>query len=290
MEMYNMLGQVCLVTGATSGIGLATATGLARMGATVLITARNTEKGERACTTIKTSSGNNDVDFLIADLSSQQEIRRLATDVRQRYPRLHVLVNNAGTMSFERRLSVDGIEMTLAVNHLAPFLLTNLLLEPLQAAGSARVVTVSSDAQNSGYIDFDNLQGEKEYRGFRAYAQSKLCNVLFTYALARRLRGTGVTVNCLHPGVVATNIWPMARGPFLTMLLTVVQPLFKSPEQGARTSLFLAAAPQLEGVSGRYYKNSKEKRSAKISYDEAVQERLWQVSEQLCELTLANHV
>ncbi len=201
----SMQGKVCLLTGATAGIGKATALGLAQMGATVVMVSRDRARGEAAQAEIKTKSGNAAVDLLLADLSAQQSIRQLAENFQQRYTQLHVLINNAGLFMLRRRTTVDGLEMTFAVDYLAPFLLTNLLLDVLKASAPARIVNVSSNSHEAGYIKLDDLQAEHNYRSMRAYGQAKLAVVLFTYELARRLQGTGVTANCLHPGFVATR-------------------------------------------------------------------------------------
>jgi retinol dehydrogenase 14 len=215
-------------------------------------------------------------------MSSEAEVRRLASEVLDRLPRLDVLVNNVGGFWNTRHLTADGLEHTFALNHLAPFLLTSLLLDRLRQSAPSRVVTVSSGAQAMGRIDFTDLQGERAYSGQRAYNQSKLANVLFTYELARRLRGSGVTANVLHPGVVQTAFGAEDPGRVQRLLVPLVRPFMKDPEQGAATSVHLASAPELEDVTGQYFANSKPKRSSARSYDEAVAARLWDVS---CELT-----
>ena len=275
--------KVCLITGATSGIGKATAMGLANMGASVVIVGRDRGRGEAALTEIKERSGNSSVDLMLADLSSQEQIRRLADDFKAAYPRLDVLINNAGVFRSERITTADGIEMTFAVNHLAYFLLTNLLLDVLKASAPSRIVNVSSGAQSNGTIDFDDLQGEKGYKGTKAYSQSKLANVLFTYELARRLEGTGVTANCLHPGAVRTNFGSGSSGVF-GFMVRALRPLMISPEKGAETSIYLASSPEVEGVSGRYFVKKAEARSSDVSYDERLARRLWKVSAELTNL------
>jgi len=209
----SMQGKICMVTGANSGIGKATALALAQMGATVVMVCRDRARGEEARSEITTKSRNNAVDLLQADLSSQQSIRQLVEHFQQRYTHLHVLINNAGAAFTGRRETVDGLEMTFAVNYLAPFLLTHLLLDMLKASAPARIVNVSSNSHEAGYIQMDDLQEEKHYRSMRVYGQSKLAVVLFTYELARRLQGTGVTANCLHPGYVATHFGQTVPGP-----------------------------------------------------------------------------
>jgi NAD(P)-dependent dehydrogenase (short-subunit alcohol dehydrogenase family) len=220
---------------------------------------------------------------MLADLSSQEQIRRLADDFKAAYPRLDVLINNAGVFRSERITTADGIEMTFAVNHLAYFLLTNLLLDVLKASAPSRIVNVSSGAQSNGTIDFDDLQGEKGYKGTKAYSQSKLANVLFTYELARRLEGTGVTANCLHPGAVRTNFGSGSSGVF-GFMVRALRPFIISPEKGAETSIYLASSPEVEGVSGRYFVKKAEARSSDVSYDERLARRLWKVSAELTNL------
>jgi len=276
--------KVCLITGATSGIGKATAMGLANMGASVVMVGRDRGRGEAALAEIKDGSGNAPVDLMLADLSSQEQVRRLAEEFKEAYPRLDVLINNAGGFHSERITTADGLEMTFAVNHLAYFLLTNLLLDVLEASAPSRVVNVSSGDHSNGTIDFDDLQGEKGYKGAKAYSQSKLANVLFTYELARRLKGTGVTANCLHPGAgVRTNFGSGVSGMF-GLTVRALRPLMKSPEKGAETSIYLASSPEMADLSGRYFVKKAEARSSDASHDERIARRLWEVSTQLTNL------
>jgi len=275
-----MEGRTVLVTGGTSGIGRATAVGLAGMGARVAITGRDRERAEQAADDIR-AAGSPQVDVFLADHSSQAEVRRLAEQVLQVLPRIDVLVNNVGGYWNHRHVTAEGLERTFALNHLAPFLLTNLLLDRLGQSGSARVVTVSSNAQRMGRIDFDDLQGERSYSGARAYNQSKLANVLFTYELARRLGQGGVTANALHPGVVSTSFGAEDPAGLQRVLLPLIRPFMKSPSQGAVTSIHLASAPDLEHVTGRFFANSTARRSSDRSYDTEAAARLWQVSEDL---------
>ena len=275
----SMQGKICLVTGANSGIGKATAMGLAQMGATVVMVGRDREKGEAVQREIKTKSGNEAVDLLLADLSSQESVRQLAENFLQRYTQLHVLINNAGMTSLRRRETVDGLEMTFAVNQLAPFLLTNLLLDVIKASAPSRIINVSSDAHEAGYINMDDLQSEKKY--LRAYGQSKLALVLCTYELARRIQGTGVTANCLHPGFVATNFGQNGTGPIGRGVMNVISRFGMSPEEGAKTSIFLATSPEVKGVTGKYFVKSLPKRSAPITYDKSLQRQLWEQSAKL---------
>src|SRR5207248_11411963 len=241
----SMQGKICMVTGANSGIGKATVLALAQMGATVVMVCRDRARGEEARSEITTKSRNNAVDLLLADLSSQQSIRQLVENFQQHYTHLHVLINNAGAgAAFTcRRETVDGLEMTFAVNYLAPFLLTNLLLDVLKASAPARIVNVSSNSHEAGYIKLDDLQEEKHYRSMRVYGQSKLAVVLFTYELARRLQGTGVTANCLHPGFVATHFGQSAVGSVGRCITKLIfSSLGISPEEGAKTSIYLASS------------------------------------------------
>jgi retinol dehydrogenase 14 len=279
--------KVCLITGATSGIGKATAMGLANMGASVVMVGRDRGRGEAAMAEIKENSGNASVDLMLADVSSQEEIRRLAEEFKEAFPRLDVLINNAGVIRSEQITTADGIETTFAVNHLAYFLLTNLLLDALEANAPSRIVNVASGDHGNGTIGFDDLQGEKGYKGAKAYSQSKLANVLFTYELARRLEGSGVTANCLHPGVVGTNLGSGVSGVF-GLMVRALTPLMKSPERGAETSVYLASSPEVEALSGRYFVKKAEARSSRVSYDERLARRLWEVSAELTNLPAQN--
>jgi NAD(P)-dependent dehydrogenase (short-subunit alcohol dehydrogenase family) len=276
-----MRGRVCLVTGATSGIGKATAHALATKGASVLLVGRDPQKGEATAREIREATANEDVEFLRADLSSQASIRELADRVLAEHDRLHVLVNCAGAFFRDGRVTIDGLEMTFALNHLAYFLLTTLLLDLLQGTAPARIVNVTSGAQSMGRIDFEDLQGERRYRGQAAYNQSKLANVLFTYELARRLDGTGMIVNCVHPGWVRTDFGRRNQPLAWRLMIAVVVPFMRSPEKGAETVVYLASDPEVETVTGKYFHDLKPRRSSRLSYDEVVAARLWQVSEEL---------
>ena len=281
-----MAGRTVLVTGGTAGIGKATALGLATMGAHLAVTGRDRGRAEAAAGEVRAAGGGR-VDVFVADLSSQAEVRRLAGEVLGRLGRIDVLVNNVGGYWHTRHVTADGLERTFAVNHLAAFLLTNLLLDPLQQSAPARVVTVASNAHAQGRIDFDDLQGERSWSGARAYSQSKLANVLFTYELARRLPASLATANALHPGVVRTSFGAEDPGGVQRRLVALLRPLMKAPARGAATSIHLASAPDLERVTGRYFANGKPKRSSTRSYDQAAAERLWQVSADLVGLTAA---
>jgi len=275
-----MRGKVCLVTGATSGIGLVTARELARQGATVFIVGRSPERCDVAVNQIRAGSNTTEVGWFVADLSSFADLRRLASSVRDRCPRVDVLINNAGGIFLSRQESVDGIEMTLALNHFSYFLLTNLLLPQINQGHPARVVNVASDAHKGASINFDDIEGKQRFSAWRAYQQSKLANILFTYELARRLEGTRVTVNALHPGFVRTNIfrhptwraWLVRRAADLVAL---------SPERGARTSVFLASSPDVALTSGRYFAKQKPATSSPESLDRAAASRLWELSREI---------
>jgi NAD(P)-dependent dehydrogenase (short-subunit alcohol dehydrogenase family) len=281
-----MADRTVLVTGGSGGIGRATAQGLAAMGAHLAITGRDRGRTEDAAREIR-AAGGGPVDVFVADLSSQQQVRRLAGEVLHSLSRIDVLVNNAGGFWNTRHVTADGLERTFALNHLAPFLLTSLLLDRLKHSAPARVVTVSSNVQATGRIDFDDLQGEQSYSGARAYNQSKLANILFTYELARRLQGTAVTANALHPGVVRTAFGAEDPRGVQRLFTPFMRPFMKTPAQGAATSIHLASAPGLEQVTGRYFASSKPRRSSKRSHDQAAAARLWQVSADLAGLAAA---
>jgi len=278
--MTRMAGRTVLVTGGTGGIGLATAFGLAAMGANVAIVGRDAARAEAAADSVRAGTGAR-VSVFVADLSSQAEVRRLAAESLERLPRIDVLVNNVGGYWHTRRVTADGLEWTFAVNHLAAFLLTALLLDRLKQSADGRVVTVSSHAHAQGRIDFDDLQGEDSYSGARAYDQSKLANVLFTNELAERLRGSGVTANALHPGVVSTGFGAEDPGRTQRLAVPLLRPFMRSPTRGAATSIRLASSPDIKGVTGRYFANGKEKRLSRRGGDEAVARRLWDVSADL---------
>src|SRR5437868_9241462 len=270
-----MAGKVVLITGGTGGIGKATAGGLATLGARVGITGRDLERAEQAASDIRAASANPAVGAFAADLTSQDEVRRLAAGILDTYPRLDVLVNNVGGFWAHRHPTADGLERTFALNHLAPFLLTTLLLDRLKSSAPARVVTVSSGAQSMGRIAFDDLQGARSYSGQRAYNQSKLANVMFSNELGRRLEGTGVTANSVHPGVVRTNFGAEDQAWFFTVISRVARPLLKTPAKGAQTSIYLASSPEVDGVSGRFFVNRTPKTPNKLAYDTKMTARLW---------------
>jgi len=282
-----MVGKIVLITGGTGGIGKATAIGLARLGARVGITGRDVARTGQVAADIRAASGNPAVDPFAADMSSQAEVRRLAVAVLETYPRLDVLINNVGGFWAHRHPTADGLERTFALNHLAPFLLTNLLLDRLKASAPARVVTVSSGAQSAGRIDFNDLQSARNYSGQRAYSQSKLANIMFTNELARRLEGTGVTASSVHPGVVRTNFGAEDQAWLFTVVSKVVLPFLKTPAQGAQTSIYLASSPDVDGVTGQFFAGGKPKTANRVAYDTDMTARLWSVSADLVGMTSA---
>jgi NAD(P)-dependent dehydrogenase (short-subunit alcohol dehydrogenase family) len=283
--MGHMTGKTVLITGATNGIGKIAAIELARMGANLAIVARNRSKGQAVLEEITRETNNVQIELFIADLSSMADVRKLAQEFMAKHGTLDVLLNNAGAFYSERKLSADGLEMTFALNHMSYFLLTNLLLPTLKNTANARIVSVSSAAHFQGKLDFANLQGEQKFSGWKAYGDSKLENVLFTFALARRLAGTGVTANCLHPGFVKTGFADGNSGWFSTVF-GIVKNLFAIPvEEGAKTMIHLASSPEVASVTGKYFDKSKAVTSSAASLDQAVQEQLWAHSEKLAGLS-----
>jgi NAD(P)-dependent dehydrogenase (short-subunit alcohol dehydrogenase family) len=256
------------------------------MGAEVVVSGRSDDRGGEAVREIRDAASTGRVSFIRADLAVQAEVRGLADRFRERHDRLDVLVNNAGLVQSKRTVTPDGLELTLAVNHLAPFLLTNLLLEVLEESAPSCVITVSSEARRGAEIDFDDLQSERRYRGFQVYGMTKKANVLFTYELARRLEGTGVVANCLHPGAVSTGFAQNNRGP-IALLFRVLKPFMRSPEQGADTLVYLASSPEAGELNGRYLTDRKEV-SPPEPRDQAAQKRLWEVSEELTNLRVTS--
>ena len=277
-----MRGKTAMVTGASAGIGKETARALAKMGANVVMVSRDRARGEAALAEVRAESSDGEVELVLADLSSQREVRRLAKELEAGYDRLEVLVNNAGGQFRERAVTEDGLERTFALDHLAPFLLTNLLLGVLEKSAPARVVNVASGAHAMGRINFEDLQGERRYGPSRAYAQAKLANVMFTYELARRLEGTGVTANAAHPGFVATGFHDRNRGLARLVVDHVIRPtVMVPPDKGAETVVHLAASPEVEGVTGGYFAKKEPKASSRRSKDREAARRLWEASEEL---------
>jgi NAD(P)-dependent dehydrogenase (short-subunit alcohol dehydrogenase family) len=283
-DTTTMKDRVVMVTGANSGIGKAASLALAKMGATVVTVARNKEKGEAARSEIVRKSQNSSVDLLLADLSSLESVRQLASDFRRKYSKLHVLINNAGLFNQRRRVTVDGYENTFATNYLASFLLTNLQLDLLKASAPSRIINVSSVGHYNGHINFEDLNLENDYGGWKAYGQSKLALVLFTHELAKKLQGTEVTVNAVHPGTVATNIWTRPLGP-AGFIMALPKLFMTSPEKGAETIVYLASSVDAKGLNGEYVEKLKAKKSSDESYDEEIAQRLWDVSAKLTRLS-----
>jgi NAD(P)-dependent dehydrogenase (short-subunit alcohol dehydrogenase family) len=281
--------RICLVTGATNGIGEATARELARLGMTVVVAGRDKARAQQVVREIRTATGNRNVDCLIADLSVMAGVRRLAAAFRARHDRLHVLVNNAGAIFTERRETPDGLEMTFALNHLSYFLLTHLLLDLIVAAGTARkharIVNVSSGAHHSAALDFTDLQSKRRYNGLAVYSRSKLMNLMFTYALARQLKSQGapLDVNALHPGLVGSG-FGHNNGLLTRFAMTVMKPFARTPEQGAQTSIYLASSPEVEGVTGKYFVDERVQASSQTARDRDAQARLWAISAELAGL------
>jgi NAD(P)-dependent dehydrogenase (short-subunit alcohol dehydrogenase family) len=275
-----MQNKICLITGATSGIGRATAMALAKMGAKVIVAGRDEERCQNTVAQINRETGNSNADYVLADLSVQAQVRALAAEFKSRYEHLDVLVNNAGAVFFRRQVSADGIEMTFALNHLAYFLLTELLLDTLKASSPARIINVASNSHNGQHLDFDNLQLKRGYSPMRAYGRSKLANLYFTYELARRLKGTGVTVNAMHPGFVKTNM-AANNGWLVRLFLPLVHLSSLKPDEGARTIVYLASSSDVEGVTRKYFVREREVGSDPGSYDESAAKRLWEISEEM---------
>jgi NAD(P)-dependent dehydrogenase (short-subunit alcohol dehydrogenase family) len=288
MDAADMTGKTVIVTGANSGIGLETAVALARAGATTVLIARDPRRGEAAVDTVRTRSGRDDVDLVLFDLASLASVRSGAAALLERCPRIDVLVNNAGLVLSRRQETEDGLEATFAINHLGPFLLTGLLLDRIKQSAPARIVNVSSTAHKGARrgLNFDDLQSQRRYRGMSVYSKSKLANIYFTTELGRRLAGTGVTANCLHPGTVATGY---ARDGDASGLLAfgvrVIKPFVLTAEQGARTSIYLASSPEVADVTGRYFVKCRARRPSKVARESDAARRLWDVSEQLAGLS-----
>lgn len=275
--LASMHGKTILITGATSGIGLAMARELAGKGAHVTLSGRNAAKLATVAEQIRNQTGNQNIDTILSDLSTHAGVQLAAHEFKKRRTRLDVLINNAGAIYMSRRLSEDGLEMTFALNHLNYFHLTNLLLDVLKASAPARVINVSSDAHRGQVIDFDDLQGEKSYNGMTIYGRSKLMNVLFTNELARRLEGKGITVNAMHPGFVATG-FGKNNGTLMSLAMKLISPIAKTADEGASTGIYLACSMEVDGVSGKYFVDKQAVDSDPASYNQAMAERLWDVS------------
>jgi NAD(P)-dependent dehydrogenase (short-subunit alcohol dehydrogenase family) len=289
--MYNnkakiMKGKVCMITGANSGIGKATAIGLAKLGASLVLVCRDKVRAENAIAEIRDITENESIDLILADLSSQKSIHELVSEFNNKYDELHVLINNAGVNLHKQTFTEDRIETTFAVNYLAHFMLCNLLFGKLKKSKHARILNVASSVQAKS-IDFEDLYGDHHYSQWRAYSQSKLAVVLFTYEFARKIEGSGVSVNCLHPGFVKTNMVRKYR-PFVKYFYHLIGLFMLTPRKGAKTSIYLASSPEIDGISGKYFKRRKEKKSVKISYDTDVAKQLWDVSVKLTNIDFKN--
>lgn len=279
----DLKNKVCIVTGANSGIGKITAREIAKMGAEVILVCRNKKKGEEALSEIVMESKNNNVHLMLCDFSSQKSIRNFAEEFKSKYDRLDILVNNAGLFISDKSLTEDGIESTFAINHLGYFLLTNLLLDLLKKSAPARIVNVSSEGHRMGHVDFDDINSDKSYKGLTVYCTSKLANILFTKELAKKLEGTGVTTNCLHPGGVSTNFTGDSSGWFRIAFL-LARPFLITPEQGAATQIYLATSPEVANVTGEYFDKKRVKKPSKEARDPEVAKKLWNLSEKLTNL------
>ena len=285
-ENIDMNGKVVMITGANSGIGKETAIELAKMGANVIMVCRSRERGEKALEEIKEMANSEKIELLIADLADQSSIRMMVERFKKSHDKLHVLINNAGVMLTKRTTTSEGYESTFAINHLGHFLLTNLVLDMLKASSPSRIINVSSSAHKFAKLNFDDIDNEQKYRGFRTYANSKLFNILFSYELARRLEGTGVTVNVLHPGTIRTNLGKNNPDKLIKLLFIIFRLFMKGAKKGARTSVYLASSPEVETLNGKYFVNRKQKKSSKISYEQTLQNKLWDISGNL---TNASH-
>ncbi len=279
---YLMSGRVCMVTGANSGIGKAITGTLTKSGATVIMVCRDQKKGELARDEISRTKENQSIDLMISDFSSLDSVRKLANEFTKKYDKLHVLVNNAGLIIGKRIITTDKLETTFQVNYLSHFLLTNLLLDTLKASAPSRVVNVSSTAHYLGHMDFADLQGEKHYSAMKSYSQSKLAQVLFTHELAERTRGSGVTVNSVHPGAVRTH-WGDEAG-LLGIGIRLARPFMISSSKGAKTPIYVATSPDIEAITGEYFSKSKITKSSFESYDESISNKLWDLSMKLADL------
>ncbi|MFW9800860.1 MAG: SDR family oxidoreductase [Candidatus Thorarchaeota archaeon] len=281
IDVSNMNGKVCIVTGSNSGIGKETALALAELDATVVMVVRNAERGEAARSDIVDKTKRNRIDLMLCDLSSLDSIRQFAKEFVAKHDRLDVLINNAGAAYHKRQVTIDGFEQTLAVNYIGPFLLTHELLPVLKASAPSRVINLTSGIHFRAKVDFEDLQNERKYRGMSAYGDAKLMVVMHTYELARRLEGTGVSVNVVHPGFAATNMGSSMGGLRNKIMFKMVRPLQISPREGAETSVYVASSTEVEGMTGKYFAKKQEQRSSEASYDEEAQKRLWHVTEQL---------
>ncbi|UNC92178.1 SDR family oxidoreductase [Candidatus Contubernalis alkalaceticus] len=275
--------SIVVITGANSGMGKATSIELAKIGAVIVMLCRSKERGEEALQNVRAISGNNSVELMLCDLGSIKSIRNFCVEFKKKYQQLNVLINNAGVILPGYHQTADGFELHFGVNHLGHFLLTNVLLNILIASAPARIINVTSGAHKTGKIYFEDVNLKKNYTFWRAYAQSKLANIMFTYELSERLKGTGVTANCLHPGAVATSMGINRDTGFGTLITRLLRPFFQTPEQGAETAIYLATSSDIEGVTGRYFYRKRSVPSSKSSYDKAIAKKLWDLSKKLVE-------
>ena len=273
--------NVALITGASSGMGKALAIMIAKTGAKVIMLCRNEKRGEEALAEARALSGSNSIELMLCDLGNLSQVRQFCQDFKARFGRLNILINNAGVIVSGRHLTNEGYELQFGVNHLGHFLITNLLLDVIKNSAPSRIINVSSGAHKIGKIHFDDINLEKNYTLWRAYSQSKLANILFTYELDRQLEGTGVTVNCLHPGAVATNMGIDRDTGFGKLITGILRPFFKTPEQGADTAFYLAVSNEVEGISGKYYYRRRITRSSSSSYDIETGKKLWELSKKM---------
>lgn len=284
MINQNLKDKVCIVTGANSGMGKIIASSLADQGATLIMVCRIIDKPGVAFEDIRMKTKNPNIELMVTDLSSQKEIRLLAERIKAKYPVIHILVNNAGCMNFGYSETLDGIETTFATNHLAYFLLTNLLLDNIKSAPEARIINVTSDAEKNATLNLEDLNMKNNYSSFKAYAQSKLANILFTYELARKLKNTKITVNCVHPGIVPNTKLGKGSKAFANFIASISPELLRTPEQGAETTIWLASSEEVKGITGKYFYDKKEIMSSPKSYDSALAEKLWEISSKLVKL------
>jgi NAD(P)-dependent dehydrogenase (short-subunit alcohol dehydrogenase family) len=273
--------DIVLITGGNSGMGKATAIELAKQGAVVVIACRNKERGEKALLEIKAESNSENIHLMLLNLADLNDIRRFVTEFKNKYGKLNILINNAGVILPGRHETVDGFELQFGVNHIGHFLLTNLLLDLIIKSAPSRIVNLASGAHKAGKIYFEDVNLKNNYNLIRAYAQSKLANILFTYELSERLKGEEVTANCVHPGAVATQMGINRKTGFGTLITTILKPFFQTPAEGASTAIYLAASKDVEGVTGKYYYRKKPVSSSKVSYNRNLAEKLWKLSEEM---------
>ncbi|MHA1908020.1 MAG: SDR family oxidoreductase [Candidatus Thorarchaeota archaeon] len=276
-----MDGKVCIVTGASSGIGRETALGLAQQGGHVVMLVRDEERGNAAKEYIMEKSCSQSVDMMLCDLSSMKQVRQFSTQYKEKYNRLHVLINNAGAVISKREQTAEGFEKTFAVNYLAPVLLTQELLPLLKSSSPSRVINLTSGLHGRAKVNLDNLQSEGKYKGMNVYGSAKLMVVLFTYKMARELEGTGVACNVVSPGFVATNLGRSSGSRMNSIMFGMMKPFQLSPTEGAETSLYAATSPEIEGITGKHFAKSKEKESSEVTYDVDLQDKLWEITEKL---------